>query len=110
MSVSANRYTANSLYGSSDLLAIVVGHPMGAVKEQSANLYAQKLAEHVFVTVSIVLSFWDGSEGEPGKAILPDVYADTFSAAVDYLRTQDFVNREPIDGEYSLHTQQQDSR
>src|SRR5262245_16316264 len=33
--------------------AIIVGHPMGAVKEQSANLYAQKLADQGFVTLSL---------------------------------------------------------
>ena len=36
--------------------AIIVGHPMGAVKEQSANLYATKMAERGFVTLSIDLS------------------------------------------------------
>ncbi|KAK6697148.1 hypothetical protein SNK05_013590 [Fusarium graminearum] len=35
--------------------AIVVGHPMGAVKEQSVNLYATKLAEQGFITISIDL-------------------------------------------------------
>ncbi|MEP0797486.1 hypothetical protein NDI44_23490 [Trichocoleus sp. DQ-A3] len=45
--------------------AIIVGHPMGAVKEQSANLYAQKLAEQGFVTLSLDLSFW----GESGRRI-----------------------------------------
>jgi fermentation-respiration switch protein FrsA (DUF1100 family) len=38
--------------------AMVFGHPMGAVKEQSANLYATKTAEQGFVTLSLDLSFW----------------------------------------------------
>lgn len=37
--------------------AIIVGHPMGAVKEQSANLYATKMAERGFVTLSIDLTY-----------------------------------------------------
>src|SRR6516165_4474106 len=49
--------------------AIIVGHPMGAVKEQSANLYAQKLAEQGFVTLSLDLSFWGESEGQPRNAV-----------------------------------------
>jgi hypothetical protein len=69
---------------------------MGAVKEQSANLYATKMAEQGFVAMSIDVSFWGGSDGEPRNAVLPDVYAESFSAAVDYLGLQDYVNRERI--------------
>ena len=76
--------------------AIVVGHPMGAVKEQSANLYARKLAEHGFVTMSLDLSFWGESDGQPRNAVLPDVYAEDFSAAVDFLDTKSFVDRDRI--------------
>lgn len=76
--------------------AIVVGHPMGAVKEQSANLYAQKLAEQGFVTLAIDLSFWGESEGKPGHLISPEIYADDFSAAVDYLSTQSTVDPQRI--------------
>lgn len=76
--------------------AIIVGHPMGAVKEQSANLYATKMAEKGFVTLSLDLSFWGESEGEPRNAVVPDIYAEDFSAAVDYLGTQVFVDRERI--------------
>ncbi|WP_447802608.1 alpha/beta hydrolase [Pseudomonas serbica] len=76
--------------------AIIVGHPMGAVKEQSSNLYAQKLAEQGFVTLALDLSFWGESEGRPRNAVLPDMYAEDFSAAVDYLGTRPFIDRQRI--------------
>jgi fermentation-respiration switch protein FrsA (DUF1100 family) len=76
--------------------AIIVGHPMGAVKEQSANLYAQKLADQGFVTLSLDLSFWGESEGQPRNAVSPDIYAEDFSAAVDFLGTRPFVDRDRI--------------
>lgn len=76
--------------------AIIVGHPMGAVKEQSAMLYAQKLAEQGFVTLAIDLPFWGESEGQPRNQVAPEMYADAFSAAVDYLGTQDAVDRDRI--------------
>ncbi|HEX6611791.1 MAG TPA: alpha/beta hydrolase [Hyphomicrobiaceae bacterium] len=76
--------------------AIIVGHPMGAVKEQSSNLYAQKLAEQGFVTLAIDQSFWGESEGQPRNVVAPDIYAEAFSAAVDYLGAQLFVDRERI--------------
>ncbi|KAJ4355636.1 uncharacterized protein N0V89_003656 [Didymosphaeria variabile] len=96
MKVSGNLFVPNGLDRNVSSSAIVVGHPMGAVKEQSANLYATKLAEQGFATVSIDVSFWGGSAGEPRNAVLPDLYAETFSAAVDYLTAQDFVDRERI--------------
>lgn len=76
--------------------AIIVGHPMGAVKEQSANLYATKMAEYGFVTLSVDLAYWGGSDGQPRNAVAPDIYAETFSAAVDYLGTRPFVDRNRI--------------
>jgi hypothetical protein len=69
---------------------------MGAVKEQSANLYATKMAEQGFVTLSLDLSFWGESEGEPRNLVSPDVYAEDFSAAVDFLGTQALVDRDRI--------------
>jgi uncharacterized protein len=66
------------------------------VKEQSANLYAQKLADQGFVTLSLDLPFWGESEGQPRNAVLPDVYAEAFSAAVDFLGTRPFVDRARI--------------
>ncbi|WP_256642924.1 alpha/beta hydrolase [Stenotrophomonas sp. 9(2022)] len=76
--------------------AIVVGHPMGAVKEQSSNLYAQRLAEQGFVTLAIDLSFWGESEGTPGHMVAPEIYADDISAAVDFLAIQSTVDARRI--------------
>ena len=45
MKVAGHLFTPKDMQPNAKLAAIVVGHPMGAVKEQSANLYATKLAE-----------------------------------------------------------------
>lgn len=96
MRVAGNLFTPKSLDRKAKARAIVVGHPMGAVKEQSANLYATKMAEQGFVTMSLDLAFWGGSEGQPRNAVSPDMYAETFSAAVDYLGSQAFVDKQQI--------------
>lgn len=96
MKVAGNLFLPKSLDKKLKSPAIIVGHPMGAVKEQSANLYATKMAERGFVTLSLDLSFWGGSEGKPRNAVSPDIYAEDFSAAVDYLGMQPFVDRERI--------------
>jgi uncharacterized protein len=76
--------------------AIIVGHPMGASKEQSADVYASTLASRGFVTLAVDLSFWGESDGLPQNSVLPDAYAETFSAAVDFLGTRPFVDRKNI--------------
>ena len=96
MNVAGNLFVPNNIDRNTTNPAIVVGHPMGAVKEQSANMYATKMAERGFVTMSLDLSFWGHSDGQPRNAAVPDIYAEDFSAAVDYLRTQPFVDRERI--------------
>lgn len=96
MRVAGNLFTPKSLDRKVKAPAIVVGHPMGAVKEQSANLYATKMAEQGFVTMSLDLAFWGGSDGQPRNAVSPDLYAETFSAAVDYLASQAFVDKQQI--------------
>lgn len=96
MNTVGNLFVPENLKPNTRYPAIIVGHPMGAVKEQSANLYAQKLAEQGFVTLAIDLSFWGESEGRPRNLVAPDIYAEDFSAAVDYLGAQGFVDRNRI--------------
>jgi len=96
MKVAGNLFIPNDMDRNATHPAIIVGHPMGAIKEQTSNLYAQKLAEQGFVTLAIDLSFWGESEGTPRNAVLPDLYTEDFSAAVDFLGSLPLVDRERI--------------
>lgn len=96
MEIVGNLVTPKQLNRSTQNPAIIVGHPMGAVKEQSAMLYAQKMAEQGFVTLAIDLPFWGESAGQPRNLVAPELYADAFSAAVDYLSTQTFIHPQRI--------------
>lgn len=48
MKVAGNLFLPKNMKEGDKYPAIIVGHPMGAVKEQSANLYATKMAERGF--------------------------------------------------------------
>ncbi len=96
MNVAGNLYLPKDLDRNAKTPAIIDGHPMGAVKEQSANLYATKMAEQGFVAMSIDLPFWGESDGQSRNLVSPDVYSEGFSAGVDFLGTQAFVDRARI--------------
>jgi hypothetical protein len=96
MNVTGNLFVPKGIDRSRKHAAIVVGHPFGAVKEQSANLYGTKLAEQGFVTLAIDVPFWGESEGTPRNGVSPDIYAEGFSAAVDFLGTREFIDRNQI--------------
>ena len=94
MEVVGNLFMPRQLKGKAS--AIVIGHPMGAVKEQASSVYGAQLAARGFVTLAVDQQFWGESGGIPRHGIAPDMYAETFSAAVDFLGTRDFVDREKI--------------
>ena len=99
MNVAGTLILPKNMKQGNKLAAVVVGHPMGAVKEESSTLYATKLAEQGFAVLAIDLSYWGESDGAQGKAansVAPDVYAEDFSAAVDYLGTRDYIDRDKI--------------
>ncbi|QQP87088.1 alpha/beta hydrolase [Entomomonas asaccharolytica] len=78
------------------LAAIILSGPFGAVKEQTAGLHAQTLAERGFVTLAFDPSFTGESGGEVRNVASPDIYTEDFSAAVDFIGLQPFVDRDRI--------------
>ena len=78
------------------MAAIAVSGPFGAVKEQASGLYAQKMAERGFVTLAFDPSYTGESSGEPRNVSSPEINTEDFSAAVDFLSNQKYVNPERI--------------
>ena len=76
--------------------ALIIGHPFGAVKEQCSGLYAQEMARRGYVTLAFDASYQGESGGEPRHTVSPDALVEDFSASVDWLGLQPFIDRNRI--------------
>lgn len=94
ITLAADMYTPKDIAGK--LPTIAICGPFGAVKEQCAGLYAQQLAERGFLTIAFDPSFTGESGGYPRRVASPDINVEDFSAAVDFLSVQPFVDADRI--------------
>jgi uncharacterized protein len=76
--------------------AIVMTHPFGGVKEQTAGLYAQHLAEQGFITLAYDASYQGESGGEPHLMEVPAQRLDDISCAIDFLVQHPRVDPERV--------------
>ncbi len=92
----ADLYIPKNLDKTKESPAIIIGHPFGGVKEQTAGLYAQKMAEHGFITLAFDASYNGESGGQPRAIASPEAFVEDFSAAVDFIGTRPFVDQSRI--------------
>lgn len=110
-------YYAKDMDKSAKAPALVVGPPFGGVKEQGPGVYGNALAQRGFVVLAFDPSYHGFSGGLPRQTVSTDIYAEDFSAGVDFLGLQTFVDRDKIgvigicgSGGFSLAAAAQDTR
>lgn len=94
ITLAADLYVPKNTRGA--LPAIAVSGPFGAVKEQSAGLYAQTLAVCGFLTLAFDPSYTGESGGTPRYMASPDINTEDFMAAVDFLSLHERVDADRI--------------
>ena len=94
--VAGHMYLPENFDANKKYSAIVFSGPYGAVKEQSSGLYAQEMAKRGFVTVAFDQSFTGESGGNVRNVGSPDIFAEDYHAAVDFVGLLPFVDKERI--------------
>src|ERR1700684_1705020 len=94
--MAGNLYFPDGFDDSGSYPAIVSVHPGGGVEEQTAGLYAEKLAERGFVTLAFDASHQGASGGEPHFLDDPMRRVGDIYSAVDYLTSLSFVDADRI--------------
>lgn len=97
IAIAADLYVSKDLDRSQRHPAIIVGAPYGGVKEQGPCVYANALAQRGFVVLTFDQVYMGESGGEPRNISSPELFVESFSAAVDYLGVKvPYVDRERI--------------
>lgn len=89
-------YVPKNLNQSQKYPAVVIGPPFGGVKEQGPGVYANELAKRGFVVLTYDPAYHGYSGGSPRYTTSVMLYAEDFSAGVDFLGTLNYVDREKI--------------
>jgi uncharacterized protein len=96
ISLAGDLYLPASFSEAGKYAAIITVHPGGGVKEQTAGLYARKLAEQGFVTLAFDAGHQGASGGEPRFLDDPMKRVTDIYSAVDYLISLPYVDANRI--------------
>ena len=76
--------------------ALAVAHPFGGIKEQTAGIYARKMAEKGYVTLAFDASHQGESGGYPRDTENPSERMEDLRCAIDYMTTLPVVDEDRI--------------
>ncbi|CND09658.1 alpha/beta hydrolase [Yersinia enterocolitica] len=115
--IAANVYTPANYDPAKKYPAVVVAHPNGGVKEQVAGLYAQRLTEHGYITITADAAYQGASGGMPRNVENPANRIEDIHGMADYISQYPGVDTTRIGllgicggGGYSLKAAQTDKR
>jgi fermentation-respiration switch protein FrsA (DUF1100 family) len=117
ISIVANVYTPANFDPSKKYATLVVAHPNGGVKEQVAGLYAQRLAEQGYITITADAAYQGGSGGTPRNSDKPANRIEDIHAMCDFISQYQGVDTSKLGllgicggGGYALTAAQSDKR
>lgn len=115
--IAANVYTPANYDSSKKYPAVVVAHPNGGVKEQVAGLYAQRLAEQGYITITADAAYQGASGGLPRNVDKPAYRIEDIHGMADFISQYAGVDIDRLGllgicggGGYSLKAAQTDKR
>lgn len=113
----ANVYTPAHYDPNKKYPAVVVAHPNGGVKEQVAGLYAQRMAEKGYISITADAAYQGGSGGQPRSVDQPSNRIEDVHAMADFISQYAGVDHNRLGllgicggGGYSLAAAETDKR
>ena len=117
ITIAANVYTPANYDASKKYPAVVVAHPNGGIKEQTAGLYAQRLAEAGYITIAADAAYQGASGGEPRHTDKPANRIEDIRGMADFITRYAGVDANRLGvlgicggGGYTLKAAQSDKR
>lgn len=115
--IAANVYTPANYDASKKYPAVVIAHPNGGIKEQTAGLYAQHLAEAGYITIAADAAYQGASGGEPRHTDKPQFRTEDIHGMADFITQYKGVDANRLGvlgicggGGYTLKASQSDKR